>query len=167
MERELLLLGLLRQQDMHGYQLAEFINRDLAYCTDLKKPTAYFLLNKMTEAGWIRREIVEQSSRPDRQVYRITPEGEAAFQQMLRANLSSYDPARFANDVGLAFLDALPRAEARDHLLRRRPSLAAALEQARAAPAHSGSLHLVIEHQQRHLASELEWLDEVITRLSD
>ena len=47
MERELLLLGVLRQGEMHGYQLHDFIERSLAFCTDLKKPTAYFLLDKM------------------------------------------------------------------------------------------------------------------------
>lgn len=53
MERKLLLLGILRQQEMHGYQLYEFIERDLAACTNLTKPTAYYLLNKMAEDNWI------------------------------------------------------------------------------------------------------------------
>jgi len=53
MNRELLLLGLLRQSEMHGYKIIEFIERDLAICTDLKKPTAYFLLDKMAQNGWI------------------------------------------------------------------------------------------------------------------
>jgi DNA-binding PadR family transcriptional regulator len=165
MERELLLLGLLRHQDMHGYQLAEFINRDLASCTDLKKSTAYFLLGKMTERGWISEEVIEQSTRPDRRVFRITAQGEAEFQRLLRENLSTYSPARFADDIGLAFLDALPPAEARDLLNQRRAALAAAQEQAQAIPAHHGSLNLVIEHQARHLAAEIDWLDEVIGRL--
>ena len=47
MDDKLLLLGILRRQEMHGYQLFEFIDRDLAACTNLKKPTAYYLLNRM------------------------------------------------------------------------------------------------------------------------
>ena len=41
MDRELLLLGLLRRSDMHGYQLHEFIERDLATVsyTHLTLPT--------------------------------------------------------------------------------------------------------------------------------
>ena len=49
MERQLLLLGLLRREDMHGYRLNEFIERDMAFCTDVKKPTAYYLLDKLAE----------------------------------------------------------------------------------------------------------------------
>lgn len=53
MERELLLLGLLRRQDLHGYRLMDFIENNLGACTDLKKPTVYFLLEKMANQGWI------------------------------------------------------------------------------------------------------------------
>jgi DNA-binding PadR family transcriptional regulator len=58
MERKLLLLGILRQQEMHGYQLFDFIEQGLSTCTNLTKPTAYYLLKQMAEEGWI---VVEHS----------------------------------------------------------------------------------------------------------
>jgi DNA-binding PadR family transcriptional regulator len=166
MDRELLLLGLLRREDMHGYQLHEFINQNLSSCVDLKKPTAYFLLDKMAEAGWIL-EVEEQQdgNRPARHVYRLTPEGETVFQRLLRENLSTYHSARFPSDIGLAFLDALEPSEAITLLNRRRESIAAELTNAEAVPAHPGSSQLVIEHLVRHLRTEIDWLDEVIVRL--
>ncbi|GIL13109.1 MAG: PadR family transcriptional regulator [Chloroflexota bacterium] len=167
MDRELLLLGLLRREDMHGYQLTEFINRNLASCVDLKKPTAYYLLDKMVEAGWITRSQEQEGSRPPRHVYQITPEGEAAFRRLLRENLSAYHPARFTDDIGLALLDSLPADEARALLSRRREALAAELEAARAAPPHAGSWQLVIDHLRFHLAAELSWLDGILRRLAD
>ena len=111
MERELLLLGLLRGHEMHGYQLMEFIDTQMASCVDLKKPTAYFLLDKMTAAGWIHFEQNQEGNRPPRRVYGITTEGEKAFQRLLRENLAAYEPARFISDIGLAFVDALPAEE--------------------------------------------------------
>ncbi len=165
MDRELLLLGLLRQMDMHGYRLAEFIERDLTICTDLKKPTAYFLLEKMTRAGWLASSESQAGHRPPRRVYRLTPQGEAQFQRLLRQNLAGYTPAYFAGDIGLAFLETLEPAEALALLGQRRTALAEALAETRAAPPHAGSPQLVIEHRLRHLAAELEWLDEVIQRL--
>ena len=81
MDRKLLLLGLLRQQEMHGYQLYEFIERELSFCTDLKKPTAYYLLNKMAERGWIVEEQSQEGKRPPRKVFRLTAQGEAAYQR--------------------------------------------------------------------------------------
>lgn len=168
MERELLLLGLLRRGDTHGYQLHEFINRYLTFCTDLKKPTAYYLLDKMAASGWIEPTAdptETESNRPPRRVYSLTPEGEEAFQRLLRENLAGHYPASFAGDIGLAFVDLLDPDEARELLNARRAALEAEMTQAEAAPVHTGSLQLVVEHQIRHLRAELDWLDEVIARL--
>ena len=44
-ERELLLLGLLRRREMHGYQLSEFLDTHLGLFFHLKKATAYNLLD--------------------------------------------------------------------------------------------------------------------------
>ncbi len=166
MDRELLLLGLLRQMDMHGYRLAEFIERDLTICTDLKKPTAYFLLDKMVKQGWITQHQEQEGNRPPRRVYRITAEGETQFQRLLRENLATYTSATFVGDVGLAFMEALDQAEAWTLLTQRRIALAADLEAARAVPKHAGSWQLLIEHRILHLESELRWLDEVLNRLA-
>lgn len=167
MERELLLLGLLRGQDMHGYQLHEVISRVARYCIDLKKPTVYFLLDKLAEQGWLARTDEQEGNRPTRRVYRLTEAGEEAFQALLRANLASYHPALDSGDIGLGFADALPPTEARALLAERRAAVEAQLNLLREAAHPSGSLQLIIEHQFRHLTTELEWLDEVMDRLSE
>jgi len=165
MEKKLLLLGLLHQQEMHGYQLFEFIDRDLSACTDLKRPTAYYLLNKMAQDGWIAEEQMQEGNRPPRKVYRLTPLGESVFQDLLRQNLSAYTPVNFPGDTGMAFLDSIAPQEALALLRERRAAMAAALDEASAVPAHQGSLQWVVAHQARHLAAELEWLDEVIAAI--
>lgn len=161
-DRELLLLGILRQQEMHGYQLNEFIDSNLAACTDLKKSTAYYLLDKMGSAGWVAFELAQEGNRPPRRVYRLTPAGEAAFQSLLRANLSSYTPMRFAGDISLAFIDALPLQERLELLRRRRDLLQAELDAVAGAPTHTGGIQLILDHQRHHLTAETRWLDEVI-----
>jgi DNA-binding PadR family transcriptional regulator len=166
MDRELLLLGLLRQQEMHGYQLMELFDRALNFCVDIKKPTAYFLLDKMAEAGWITQTESQAGHRPPRRVYRLTPQGETEFQRLLRENLANYSPALFPSDTGLAFIDALEPEAALDLLHQRRASLAAALAKAQSVPPHAGSTQFIIEHQIRHLTAELEWLDEIMGRLA-
>lgn len=167
MHRELLLLGLLRQQDMHGYQLNEFIDQALAACSDLKKPTAYFLLDKMAAAGWIKEKRAELTKRPTRRVFTLTAAGEAAFQRLLRENLSAWQPSPFPGDMGLAFADALPSTEAAALLAERRAALVTALAAMQRVPDHGGSLQWVIEHQARHLAAELDWLDSRLAVLRD
>ena len=104
MERELLLLGVLRHGEMHGYQLHDFIEKNMAFCTDLKKPTAYFLLDKMQDNGWVAVKEAREGNRPQKRIYRLTAKGEAAFQELLRDNLSHFSSARTGSDVGLAVL---------------------------------------------------------------
>lgn len=166
MDRELLLLGVLRQQGMHGYQVHEFIDRYLASCTDLKKPTAYFLLDKLAKAGWITHAEVREGHRPPRRVYRLTEQGEAEYQRLLRANLAAYVPAYFTSDIGIAFLDEVPAEEALGRLRERRGLIQTEVEAAEAAPAHPGSLQWLVEHRVRHLRAELDWLDEILNRLA-
>lgn len=165
MERELLLLGLLRRRDMHGYQLHEFIEKYMQTCVDLKKPTAYHLLDKLAQAGHITQSEEREGNRPPRRVYTVTASGEAYFQRLLAQNLADYLPARFGGAVGLAFMDALEGGNAAALLHQRRNTLRQHLAHAQSAPPHAGSLQLVLEHQIVHLQSELAWLDEVIARL--
>jgi DNA-binding PadR family transcriptional regulator len=152
---------------MHGYQLYEYIDQALAACTDLKKPTAYYLLSKMAEDGWITEETTRGGNRPLRKVYHLTARGEAEYQRMLRENLAGYSPVSFAGDMGLAFLDQVEPGEALELLAQRRAALVDALNTLRAVPEHKGSLQLAIEHQRRHLAGELDWLDEVIVKVKE
>lgn len=165
MEKKLLLLGLLRRQEMHGYQLNEFIDQNLALCTDLKKPTAYYLLDQLARDGWITAETEQDGNRPPRRVYRLTEAGEAAFQRLLRVNLSGYAPASFPGDIGLGFLDWLDPVEARSLLTAQKAQVAARLAEIQAIPAHEGSLRLVFAHQAHHLQAELEWLEEVLNQI--
>ena len=84
MDARLLLLGLLRSQAMHGYQLSELIESHLGTGVHLTRPTAYRLLNKMTADGWITYREEQEGNYPARRVYSMSPAGETAFQRLLR-----------------------------------------------------------------------------------
>lgn len=165
MDEKLLLLGMLRQQQMHGYQLFEFIDRDMSACIDLKKPTAYYLLNRMAQDGWIEERQEQEGNRPPRKVYRLTQEGEAVFQRLLRENLAAYHAPGFADDVGLAFLDAVKPSEAQALLKQRHAAIGSVLVAAEQAPRHQGSLQWMIEHQIYHLKAELAWVEGLLALL--
>ncbi|PWH20005.1 MAG: PadR family transcriptional regulator [Anaerolineae bacterium] len=165
MDDRLLLLGLLRQSEMHGYQLYEFIERNLTTCTNLKKPSAYFLLSKMEAEGLVEVQETRTGNRPPRKVYRLTPEGERLFWQSLEENLAQFIPTVFVGDVGLAFLDQLPSQRALDLLQRRQAAMQMYLAKLEALPPHRGSAALLIQHQIHHVRSELAWLASLIADL--
>jgi len=164
-EQKLLLLGVLRRTQMHGYRLNEFIEREMALCSDLKKPTAYFLLKQMAKDGWIQQHTEPNGNRPPRRVYQLTAEGEAQYQRLLRENLASYHRMTFPGDIGIAFSDTMDRQETLALLANRRAALAADLESAHDVPDHGGSLQFLIQHRVFHLEAELRWLDTVIAQL--
>lgn len=167
MEKKLLLLGLLRRQEMHGYQLNEFIDNNLGLCTDLKKPTAYYLLDQMSKDAWISSEAEQEGNRPPRKVYRLTQTGELAFQRLLRENLCAYTPVNFPGDIGLAFMDWMTPAETLPLLEEQKEQVQARLLAVTTIPAHTGSLALIFSHQRHHLQAELDWLEQIISMVKN
>jgi DNA-binding PadR family transcriptional regulator len=165
MERELLLLGLLRSHEMHGYQLNELIDSHVGTSIHLTKPTAYRLLGKMAKKDWITYREEREGNRPPRRVYAIAPQGEAAFQRLLRESLAHFQPDESRNDISLAFLDVLSTDEALPLLGKRRAAIEGRLQAIRASDRHHGSFQLVLDHQAHHLAAELAWLEQVIAQL--
>ena len=143
MERELLLLGLLRKQEMHGYELYDFIESYMQACTDLKKSTAYYLLDKLAKKGYVNETQVQSGNRPIRRVYKITDSGEVHFQELLRTNLANHTQTQFTDIVGLAFLDAIPDDEAIPLLKQRHQILSEELGNAEKAPVHPGSFQYI------------------------
>ncbi len=165
MEKKLLLLGLLRRQEMHGYQLNEFIDNNLALCTDLKKPTAYYLLDQMAKDGWITAETEQEGNRPPRKVFRVTALGETAFQRLLRENLHTYSPVNFPGDIGMAFMDWMTPAEVLPLLEEQKAQIQERLITITNIPTHHGSLALIFSHQTHHLKADLDWLEQIISYL--
>ncbi len=170
-ERKLLLLGLLREADMHGYLL----NAHLGSITpiSLKKPTAYNLLERMEDDGWVTYRDEPVGDRP-RRVYKVTGEGERAFQELLRQQLGTFIPAEFPGVVSLNFLDCIPAVEAIDLLKQRLTAIensSTTFTQGEGENGadndahHSGSMFLTIEYTRRSLDLEIRFLNEVITEL--
>jgi len=164
MERKLLLLGMLRVQEMHGYQINELIDSHLGTSIQLKKPTVYKLLGTMVDDGWINYREEQEGNYPTRRVYAITPQGEAAFQELLRENLAEYKPVSYLNNIGIIYLDVLPAEESASLLSQRREEVEGFLRKVEADEEHGG-FEFMLSYHINHLKAELEWLDEVIGEL--
>lgn len=165
-DNRLLLLGLLRIQKMHGYQLQQFLDEHMEFLSPLKASTAYYTLEKMAQEGLVEATREREGNRPVRQVYCLTAAGEARFRQLLEENLSFYDSEQSGGDVGIAFLEALTREEAarllsskREHVRSRIAEVKALLARIRTAK----PLHLSLVHARLRLEADLEWIKEVET----
>lgn len=158
---ELLLLGLLGRQRMHGYELNEILERQLGFLSDLKKPTAYRLLEQLQAQGLVESEVERQGRRPERRVYRLTPKGRERFEALLRSELESAPHAVDPGNVALLFADQVPSSE-RVALLNRRMStlLARRGHLADLVDRHPprSSARLVLQHDLARVDAEIAWL---------
>ena len=162
MERKLLLLGLLNNSDMYGYQINELVDQHLGSSVQLTKPTAYRYLKQLADKGYIVSGEEQEGNRPVRQVYSITPKGKEAFNSMLRESLANYEPTPSHSTIAIAFIDNVPPKETISLLEKRKETISNILEELSVDMSHSGSFSYMISHQVRHLETELEWLNEVM-----
>lgn len=168
-ERALLLLGLLRTQSQHGYQINEFIEKNLSRVTDMKKATAYAVLERLSRDGFVAVHTEQEGNRPPRKVYSIRPEGEEQFLELLRTTLMRSDRLALTGNIGMMFLDHLPRPEAiaclRQRLVRLDEQIATVAE--RPQHGHGLGVDLALDREQVLLRADRDWLLGVIQRLED
>ncbi len=168
MEHALLVLGLLKLQEMHGYHLGDLIDKRLSYLTDLKKPTLYHLLAKLEASGDVAQSVSRAGHRPERRTFRLTAQGKARFEALLRRNLQAAPAAYFDDDIGLLFLSELPAAEARGCLDQKRAGVAqriAEMQGALARHAPGTPAYYTLQHHVLHLQAEHAWLDGLQAQL--
>ncbi|HEX5500625.1 MAG TPA: PadR family transcriptional regulator [Thermomicrobiales bacterium] len=172
-ENELLVLGLLRAQDQHGYQINEFIDANLGRLTVMKRPTAYATLERLRRQGCVAVRSEQVGNRAPRKVYAITPAGEARFRDLLRANLAA-PPLSSTTEIGLLFIDGLSPREVADRLAARLDQIDALLAMHERTPAAAPPLgvdlagvDLALDHFVAMLRAERAWLAATLSRLGD
>jgi len=161
---EIAVLGLLREQPLHGYELKKRLGETLGFLWGVSYGSLYPALRRLEREGAIevvtaplpsapggafagtgslkgdlaaaRRAgaRVAKPSRRTRKAYRITERGNAKFEELLLADDPHADDEK-AFALKLAFCAALPPAARLELLERRRLALLGRLDRARRAPA--------------------------------
>lgn len=82
---DLVLLGLLAERPMHGYQAnLELERREIRDWAGISRPQVYYSLDKLARAGLIRAaESAEPAAGPDRSVFETSAKGRQALEQAL------------------------------------------------------------------------------------
>lgn len=166
-QRSLILLGLLMGQSQHGYQINEFIERNLSTVTNMKKPTAYATLDKLNQKGYIDIQLEQEGNRPTRKVYSINENGRNYFYKLLLENLASAEKVNYQGDIGLMFIDFLPKEKtipALEERLRKNKKL---IETFKQTPSHEirRGVNLAVEHKITMLQAEVTFLEKTIKQL--
>jgi DNA-binding PadR family transcriptional regulator len=169
---ELAILGLLKQQPMHGYQLSRELGGSLGGYWRVSYGSLYPTLRRMERDGLVAPTTGEPTGGRRKTVYGITEQGERTFLELLQeapGDTSSED-ARFR--VRLAFFRYLPP-ETRIRLLERRRAalterLASFDDAIDAGRDEADDYRLaVMEHGRAATAADVAWLDDLIRNERD
>lgn len=166
-DRSLILLGLLMSQSQHGYQINEFIEKNLSTVTDMKKATAYASLDKLNRNGYIDIQLEQEGNRPTRKVYSINDKGRQYFFKLLLDNLSSADNVNYPGDIGLMFIDLLPLEKTITALQDRLNKSKELIERFSQTPVHvkRTGVNFAIEHKITMAEAEIKFLEKTIHHL--
>jgi len=89
MSHRYLILGLLAEQPMTGYDIRKQVKQVLSTATNASYGTLYPTLHKLLQEQAVQVDEINQEGRPAKKVYRITKHGEEELRQWLREPTSA------------------------------------------------------------------------------
>lgn len=88
MSTRLVILGLLRDQHLHGYEIKQIIEEHMGDWTSIAFGSIYFALGKLSEEGLIEKVATEkEGNRPSRSIYQITEGGQGGIPLPLEGSM--------------------------------------------------------------------------------
>lgn len=186
---ELAILGLLKEHELHGYELKKRLADTLGFASGVSFGSLYPALARLEAAGAVK--AVEAKSAPaatipltgslsgelaafrarkastrgsrGKKVYGITARGETLFEELLAAESQSSEDDRTFN-LRLAFARYLPPDARLGMLERRRAHLVERLVQIRARlkAVRDGYAMSLMEHDREAAEHDLSWIERLI-----
>jgi DNA-binding PadR family transcriptional regulator len=163
--QKLIVLGLLREKPLHGYQLDQKLKGMAGTLGRIATSTLYTQIKALEKAGAICRHDVAQQDKPDKKLYTLSPDGIRLFETIIRQVWTEAT----TDDVAtcLYFLRFLPAAEIHDFLVMRMAILQHILS-AQETLAHMGTYTkdfqaFIVAPWDRKVAiaaAELQWVRE-------
>ncbi|TEU13462.1 MAG: DUF4388 domain-containing protein [Anaerolineales bacterium] len=169
---DLLLLGLLMDKPMHGYEINQLIkSAEIDAWLNVSMPSIYYSLNKLREKGLIAETRQRGEGSPTKSVYRLTDEGRTRFFTAMEESLASHEKMYFDYDLGIFLLNKLPRERVIPLLEQRRAFLDdwhTSLQEQIARIGEDSRYPLrqaILNHMASHVQLESRWLEGLIRQI--
>jgi DNA-binding PadR family transcriptional regulator len=160
------LLGFLRREPMHGYELHQRLADPdgLGPVWRLKQAQLYALLARLEEEGYVLATLQPQEPRPPRKIYRLTRAGRAAFLNWVKAAVPRGRQIRLEFLAKLYFARQEGPEVAAQLLARQRAACRDWLQGQQAEAERIGRANpyewLVTQFRLGQIEAMLAWLDE-------
>jgi DNA-binding PadR family transcriptional regulator len=171
-----MVLGLLAERPMHPYEMQRIYHwRGKGEVVNVQRGSLYPVVERLVAAGLVEPvETARDGRRPERTVYRLTPEGRETAHDWLLDMLSTPRNEYPEFPAALAFLPLITPGQVQSQLSRRAMELrakVAALETVGRDMATRFGLPRIFgledEYRLAMLTAELAWVDAIIAELSD
>ena len=170
---DLLLLGLLMDKPMHGYEISQIVKTEgIDNWFNVSTAAIYYSLNKLRGQGLVAETKYQEAGAPTRSVFRLTDAGREAFFEAMDESLGSQQRTYFDYDLGIFLLNKVPRERALALLAKRSEFLqewaTSSQTQLLAAQGRGDSpLRLaILEHAVACARMEADWLAGIMQRIS-
>ena len=171
---DLLLLGLLLDRPMHGYELYQQIQSEgIDRWFSISAAGVYYSLRKLRDQGWVMESRPTGGGSSRKATYHLTDEGRGAFFTAMEAELASHEESCLEYDLVIYLLNRFPWQRAIPQLEKRQAFLveqAASVEAALTSEREDGSSPLVLailDHKLRFLEMERSWLAELVQSIQE
>ena len=171
---ELVILGLLKRQPAHGYELYRIVRRQrMSEYIAIEPNQIYRVLARLEDQGYVMAQMGPEGTRPERPTYGLTSKGEARVAELLLKHLQVSPDNSDPFVAAITFGDLAPRQVLFDELRQRREIVLGAredaeqlLEQSLARDEEGQSFaRLRLDRWIEHLKAEEKWLDRAIAEL--
>ena len=173
MSTRLVILGLLRERPLYGYEIKSIIEDHMGDWTNIAFGSIYFALGKLADEGYIKKAATEkEGGRPSRSVFQITDEGHVEFERLLREVWNTVNRQFFPFDIGLFFMHVLPREEVLASLSNRVDQLEKVLQYLDQHQSESMAqdqvpllAKAIFDHTRVHTEAELSWTRDLLEKV--
>ncbi|MCA9913835.1 MAG: PadR family transcriptional regulator [Anaerolineae bacterium] len=167
MSHRYLILGLLAEQPMTGYDIRKQVKEVLSTATNASYGTLYPTLHKLLQEDAVQVDEIDQEGRPTKKVYRITTHGQAELRQWLREPTSA---DRIKRDflLKLYFAQQVSQSDLQRLLAERRDETEALLDtlQSQGESLDDPREKWIIDYALMLYRAEMAWLDRVENQIA-
>lgn len=171
LEQELVILGLLKDNSRHGYEIKKQITDFLTYFAGLEFESIYYSLSSLEKKGMVKKTVTASKNRPDKYVYSLTDKGKERFSALLDRSFLHIERPYFGIDISLFFLpylkpeSAYRKLKARIRILKKiEASLSGIYPTFRnQKPSH---LLAILEHNLALIKAEIDFISSFIERFN-
>jgi len=160
--QNLVILGFLNEEPLHGYQIRKKIRESFGFYTGFTPQSIYYSLKKLEKNNFLKKRKEKIGARPEREIYEITEKGKEEFHRLMGKNLEQLYRPFFNIDIGIYFLKNISRKKFIEKIEKQERSLReiriwAKREKKKAKFPYS----LIFHHIEKVTTSEIEFLEEL------